>query len=71
MGSDYGADGREFADEAHQRRPEPDADDSVVYATAPEGEVSVEGVDAALAQLAGRPARPDGGQTTIADWGGA
>jgi hypothetical protein len=71
MGSNYGSDGREFADADHQRRPEPAPDHSVVYATAPEGEVSVEGVDVALAELGGRPARPDGGgQTTIADWGG-
>jgi len=72
MGSNYGTDGREFRDADHQRRPEPAPDDSVVYATETVGEHTVEGVDAALAELAGRPARPDGGgQTTLADWGDA
>lgn len=42
----------EYRDEDHQHRPEPD-DTAAVYATAREGEISVEGVAAALAQLEG------------------
>lgn len=46
----------------------PGAED-VVYATEAEGEQTVEGVDAALAELAGREPVADGGQTTIEEWG--
>jgi len=50
--TDYGDLPAEYRERDHDQRPEPDAEPAV-YATEPEGEVSVEGVAAALARLEG------------------
>jgi len=50
--TDYGDLPAEYRERDHDQRPAPDAEPAV-YATEPEGEVSVEGVAAALAELEG------------------
>lgn len=65
----YGEAHGDRRDEPAPAAPTPDAE-GAVYATEHEGEQSVEGVAAALAQLGGREPVADGGQTTIAQWGG-